>query len=157
MGLRKRFGIIWDIEKDLFGFDFDEIVQLAKDLKFKKRNLLKINATLFDPLELISPITLQGKLLFRSLCIDKSDWNDELDDIMKKKFLKFLNDLKNIKQLSMSRFIYETFKEQTCHIELHYFCDSSLQAYSSVIYICVITNLDVKVNLICSKTKVSPM
>ena len=29
--------------------------------------------------------------------------------------------------------------------------------YSSVIYIRVITNLDVKVNLICSKTKVSAM
>ena len=34
-------------------------------------------------------------------------------------------------------------------------CDSSLQAYSSVVYIRVTTNLDVKVNLICSKIKVS--
>ena len=65
--LRKVLGINWDIEKDLFVFDFDEIVQLAKDLKFTKRNLLKINATLFDPLGLISPITLQGKLLFKLL------------------------------------------------------------------------------------------
>ena len=91
------------------------------------------------------------------LCIDKSDWEDELNDIIKQKFLKFLNDLKNIKQISMSRFIYGAFKEQICNTELHCFCDSSLQAYSSVIYIRVITNLDVKVNLICSKTKVSPM
>ena len=157
LGLRKVLGINWDIEKDLFVFDFDEIVQLAKDLKFTKRNLLKINATLFDPLGLISPITLQGKLLFKLLCIDKSDWDDELDDIIKQKFLKFLNDLKIIKQISMSRFIYGAFKEHICNIELHCFCDSSLQAYSSVIYIRVITNLDVKVNLICSKTKVSPM
>ena len=157
LGLRKVLGINWDIEKDLFVFDFDEIVQLAKDLKFTKRNLLKINATLFDPLGLISPITLQGKLLFKLLWINKSDWDDELDDIIKQKFLKFLNDLKIIKQISMSRFIYGAFKEQICNIELHCFCDSSLQAYSSVIYIRVITNLDVKVNLICSKTKVSPM
>ena len=45
LGLRKVLGINWDIEKDLFVFDFDEIVQLAKDLKFTKRNLLTINAT----------------------------------------------------------------------------------------------------------------
>ena len=102
-------------------------------------------------------MTVQGKLLFKLLCIDKSDWDDELDDIIKQKFLKFLNDLKIIKQISMSRFIYGAFKEQICNIELHCFCDSSLQAYSSVIYIRVITNLDVKVNLISSKTKVSPM
>ena len=57
----------------------------------------------------------------------------------------------------MSRFIYGAFKEQICNIELHCFCDSSLQAYSSVIYICVITNLGVKVNWICSKIKVLSM
>ena len=137
--------------------DIDEVVQLAKDLKFRKRNLLKINATFFDPLGLIFAITLQGNLLFKSLCIDKSDWHDELDDIIKQKFLKFLNDLKIIKEISMSRFIYRAFKEQICNIELHCFWDSSLQAYSSAIYIRVITNLDVKVNLIFRKTKVSPI
>ena len=82
-------------------FDFDEIVQLAIDLKFTKRSLLKINATLSDPLGLISPTTLQGKLLFKLLCIDKSDWDDELDDIIKQKFLRFSNNLKIIKQISM--------------------------------------------------------
>ena len=73
MELRKVLGFNWDVEKDLFVFDFDEIVQLAKYLKFRKRNLLKINATLFDPLGLTSPIILQGKLLFKLLCIDNSD------------------------------------------------------------------------------------
>ena len=73
MELRKVLGFNWDVEKDLFVFDFDEIVQLAKYLKSRKRNLLKINATLFDPLGLTSPITLQGKLLFKLLCIDNSD------------------------------------------------------------------------------------
>ena len=77
--------------------------------------------------------------------------------LLNKNFLKFLNDLKNSKQISVSRFIYGAFKVQICNIELHCFCDSLLQAYSSVIYIRVITNLDVKVNLICSKTKVSAM
>ena len=125
LGLRKVLGINWDIEKDLFVFDFDEIVQLAKDLKFTKRNLLKINATLFDPLGLISPITLQGKLLFKLLCIYKSDWDDGLNDIIKQKFLKFLNDLKNIKEISMSRAIHEAFKKQICNVESYCFCDSS--------------------------------
>ena len=91
--------------------DIDEVVQLAKDLKFRKRILLKINATFFDPLGLISAITLQGNLLFKSLCIGKSDWRDELNDIIKQKFLKFLNDLKIIKEISLSRFIYRAFKE----------------------------------------------
>ena len=48
-------------------------------------------------------------------------------------------------------------KEQICNSELLYVCNSLLQAYSSVIYIRVINNLGVKVNLICSKTKASAM
>ena len=126
-------GINWNIEKDLFVFDFDKIIQLAKDLNFVKRNLLKINATFLDSLGLISPMAIQGKLLFKVLCLDKSDWDDELNDIIKQKFLKFLNDLKNSRQISMSRFIYGVFKEQIDNIELHCFCDSSLQAYSGVL------------------------
>ena len=125
LGLRKVSGINWDIEKDLFVFDFDDIVQLAKDLKFTKINLLKINATLFDPLGLISLLTLEGKLLFKLLCIYKSDWDDGLNDIIKQKFLKFLNDLKNIKEISMSRAIHEEFKKQICNVESYCFCDSS--------------------------------
>ena len=42
---RKVLVINWDIAKNLFVFDFNEIIQLPKDLKFTKRNLLKINAT----------------------------------------------------------------------------------------------------------------
>ena len=42
LGLRKVLRINWDMETDLFVFDFDETVQLAKDMKFTTRNLLKI-------------------------------------------------------------------------------------------------------------------
>ena len=73
MGLRKILGINWDIEKDVFVFISDEIIQLPKYLKFTKRNLSKINATFFYPLGHISPIALEGKLLFKLLCITKSD------------------------------------------------------------------------------------
>ena len=129
LGLKKVLGINWGIEKDLFVFQFDENVQLARDLKFTKRNLFKINATLFDPLGFIFAIALQRKLLFKLLRIDKSNWDDELDDIIKENFLKFLNHLKIIKHVSTSRFIYGAFNEQICNFELHCFCDSSLQAY----------------------------
>ena len=113
MGFRKVLEINWEIGKDLFVFNFDENIQLAEDLKFTKRNLLKTNATFFDLLGLISPITLQGKLLLKLLCISKTDWViEELNDIIKQKFLKFSIDLKNMKQSFMSRHIFGTIKEQ---------------------------------------------
>ena len=73
MEFRKILGINWDIEKDFFVFIFDEIIQLPKGLKFTQGNLLKINATFFDQLGHISPITLPGKLFFKLSCVTKSD------------------------------------------------------------------------------------
>ena len=87
------------------------------------------------------------------LCIDKSYWDGELNNIIEQKFLTFLNDLKNVKQTSKLRFIYTAFKEQIYNIELHCFCDSSLQACSSAIYIYVNADLGVKANLICRKNQ----
>ena len=81
-------------------FNFDEIIPLKRNLI--KQNLLKINAAFFDLLGLISSITLQRKLLFKLLCIDKGDWGNELNDIIIQKSLKFLNDLGKIKQISMT-------------------------------------------------------
>ena len=74
-------------------------------LKKKKKKLLKINTAQFDPLGLISPMSMYRQEY-------KSNWNDELNDIIKQKFLKVLNDLKNIKLISMKIFIYGYFKKE---------------------------------------------
>ena len=77
----KVLRINWEIVKNLFVFDSDKIFQLAKDLKFTKKYILKINASFFDALGHIFPINLQGKLLYLKLsCIDKSDWDNELSN-----------------------------------------------------------------------------
>ena len=62
-----------------------KLFNLQRFKVYKKKNLWNI----FDPLGLISPIILQGKLLFKLLVIDESDWDDKLNDIIKQKFLKF--------------------------------------------------------------------
>ena len=70
-------GVNWDIKNDLVVFDFTNIWSLAKSLTLTKRNLWKGNA-IFLSIETCFVITLQGKLLFKLLCIDKSDWVNEL-------------------------------------------------------------------------------
>ena len=43
-------------------------------------------------------------------------------------------------------------------IEFHGFCDASEKAYGAIIYICSIdTSKNVKVNILCSKSKVAPL
>ena len=65
---RKVLGLNWDTDADDFMFDLEDICHTAEKLDVTKRNILHIAALFFDPLGLISPITLQPKLIFQELC-----------------------------------------------------------------------------------------
>ena len=43
-----------------------------------KRSLRQLDAKVFDPLGLLSPFTITMKFQFRSLCVEKVDWDVEL-------------------------------------------------------------------------------
>ena len=68
---RKALGKNWDLAADTIVFYFDELVNEAFSLPMTKRSILKINAKLSDPLGLTSPITIQFKMLFQVICINK--------------------------------------------------------------------------------------
>ena len=81
---RKVLGINWDLEADTLIFHFDELVDEAFSLPMTKRSILKISAKIFDPLGLISPISIQSKMLFQIICTSKFSWDDSLPkDLLK--------------------------------------------------------------------------
>ena len=81
---RKVLGINWDLEADTIIFYFDELVNEAFLLPMTKRSILKISAKIFDPLGLISPISIQFKMLFQIICTNKFSWDDSLpNDLLK--------------------------------------------------------------------------
>ena len=60
--------MIWDIVKYKFQFSFDEIYESAMKLTFTKQNVLRISATFYDPLGIISLLLFQTRLLFKNIC-----------------------------------------------------------------------------------------
>ena len=64
---RKVLGLNWNTGADDFIFDFEIICRTAEKLDVTKRNILRVAALFFEPLGLISPITLQPKLIFQEL------------------------------------------------------------------------------------------
>ena len=125
-----------------------------KDINTTKRNILKLIGTIFDPLGLIAPIVLQLKLLFKNLCADKYDW----DSILSKEYLniwyKFINELNSLKSISVDRFALCNCKDK--QVDLHGFCDSSIDAYCACVYVRVVCQHGVKVNLLTSKCRLAP-
>lgn len=58
-------------------------------MKLTKQGILVKLATIYDPLGLISPKTLCGKLIYRSVCNKKRAWDTQLSRDMVKAWLKW--------------------------------------------------------------------
>ena len=75
-GCHKVLGLPWDLESDSISFSFEKLVERARGMRPKKRNLLSLLAGLFDPLGVNSPMIVPMKMLFQTLCCEKRDWDD---------------------------------------------------------------------------------
>ena len=63
----------WNIDKDIFVFELNDIAESGLGLVYTKWNILKIGASFFDLLGLVCPVVLQANLLFQELCELKVD------------------------------------------------------------------------------------
>jgi hypothetical protein len=80
----KLLGLKWDKTADTISVEFP-----AGTPATTKRELLASLARIYDPLGLASPLTLQGKLVFRDVCDSKIGWDHDLPEHLQKRWLKF--------------------------------------------------------------------
>ena len=149
-------GINWDLEKDNFIFDFKNIIALCEKMVMTKRNVLRISSSFYDPLGLISPITVLSKCVFQILCKEKLDWDCVIPDDIMKKWTRFISCLKLFDPIQVPRFVIYPV-EKTISIQLHGFCDSSLSSYCACIYLRRETVTGIYIDLLTAKTKVAPL
>ena len=154
---RRVLGLNWNIDKDIFVFEFSDIAESGLGLVYTKRNILKISASFFDPLGLVCPVVLQAKLLFQELCELKVDWDEVVDGDVAKKWDRFLKDLKDCRSICMPRFVLSYVCEKIVSLELHGFCDSSNVTYAPAVYVRVLKSVGAVVDLLSAKSKVSPL
>ena len=58
--IRNVLGLKWNINTDTFVFSFEEIIKCTCDESWSKWSILKAGARFYDPLGMISPITIQA-------------------------------------------------------------------------------------------------
>ena len=148
----KVLGSIWNTANDQFTFNLSDPSHEAKLLPTTKWLLLKISAKIFDLLGLLSPFTIQWKVLFQALCHEHTDWDEQLKDTWRNEF----HSLQSFKRWTV--FAFDNKFSQLKFAQLHCFSDASEKAYAATIYIRLVYNDGhVDVNLIASKTKVAPL
>ena len=153
---KRVLGLEWDIYTDEFVLRFDDFLQKSIGVKWTKRKILSISASVYDPLGFVSPITAKLKTIFQLLCKDKLGWDENLPSEIESVWIKLLDSLRVNTVFRVSRFCFGKLENITL-VEVHGFSDSSIEAYCAVVYLRLVTSLGVRVCFLASKTKVAPL
>lgn len=147
----KTLGLRWNTERDYFHFS----VKLDEHASSTKRGILSEITRLFDPLGLVGPVVVIGKLVIRKLWALKLDWDEDLPSDIKNEWLAFRTSLCELNKCRIYRWLHSSIEHE---FEVHGFCDASEAAYGAVIYLRAMdSNGVVHSNLICSKSRIAPI
>ena len=153
----KVLGVKWDSDADQIKLELTHVVEYSKSLPPSKRSVLSIAAKIFDPLGLLSLYTVNLKSFFQELCINKVDWDDELQGSYRQRFYCLLSELEKLPSIQINRCLFKEGKTVES-IEIHGFSDASERAYAAVVYLRVLYKSgEVEVRFISSKAKVAPI
>ena len=96
-----------------------------------KRGVLRKLVKVYDPLGLVSPVTLKGKLIFRDVCDEKQPWDAKVKEPIAQRRKKWEQSLP-LRQLVPRSIV--SYQEPLQDIELHAFGDGSQQGVGATVY-----------------------
>ena len=127
----KALGIKWDVS-------VDQLIYVRKEVEpvtvVTNRYMLSSVSTMYDPLGLVIPVVIRGRMLFQQATKFKLDWDDPVPSELTVKWVYWWNDLKNLSTVLFDRCVIPSeFLDGA--IELRHFCDGSQQAYGACSYV----------------------
>lgn len=123
-------GIIWNKDKDTLRFRANLAQHDTENIT--KRIILKVLASVYDPIGIISPVLTPAKKLFQDACASNSGWDDPLPPHMICSWKKWLSNMKNLQAYDIPRCIRKT--KTICTVELHVYSDGGETGYGSVAF-----------------------
>ena len=93
--IQKVSVIEWDKINDIFIIDLHKIFAYGFDFPIAKRNILRLIASICDPLRIMSKLSVLVKNYFQKLTNLRNNWNTGLNFEMTLKWLKLFNSLQS--------------------------------------------------------------
>ena len=119
-----------------------------------KRNVVAMMARFFDPLGIMSPVTVRFKMFLQTLCKEKIGWDDPFSAELPAEWNCLLKTL----QRSTAVSIHQCYNPQPFRaVQLVGFCDASIKAYAAVVYLRFEHDDEVCMRFVAAKTRVSPL
>lgn len=149
----RALGVHWDVEKDDIKFK----VRIT-DKPLTRRGFLSIVSSMFDPLGLVSPVTLRAKSILQTLCRQRLAWDDQIPVKEAKEWERWLHTLPDLEKISVTRCYKQQCFEQVRNVQLHIFSDGSELGNGACAYL-RLTNEDgiVSCSIVAGKSRLAPI
>ena len=149
----RSLGVLWDTNNDHFTFKHE-----APSKPDTRRGVLSTVASVFDPLGIISPFILKGRIIVQETCRIKSDWDTPLSSSLSKLWSDWKSDLPNVHKVKVPRCVTPKSFGKIKAAQLHTFADASTNGHGHCTYLRLVdTNHKVHVALLASKARVNPI
>ena len=157
-GVHKILGIQWDTARDDFHFDIKEVASAMESSEPTKRSVVSATAKFFDPLGIVSPVTILFKMFAQQLCEARIGWDEPLTGELLKQWKCLLVTLRSAKAIVVPRFLCPSGIGSIQSAKLVGFCDASSKAYAAVVYLRLESEEHkVSVQFVAAKTRVAPV
>ncbi|XP_062701454.1 uncharacterized protein LOC115254319 [Aedes albopictus] len=163
-GLPDRvLGMLWNSEEDVIHFvtamreNIKKIIQ--EDARPTKRQVLQCVMTLFDPVGLLAPYLIFGRVLIQDIWRAGTKWDEQVDDSIFQRWRDWVKILQDIDEVRIPRCYFRCANRLSLdRIQLHIFVDASPAAYSCACYFRIINAQGkAEVALVAAKAKVAPL
>jgi len=150
--IQRALGVSWEIERDTLGLKIQ-----PKDQPVTRRGVLSVVSSVYDPLGLVCPFVLRAKLVLQSACRLNFAWDEELDEHHRTEWLKWLDELSQLKYSCARSLVPEGFGN-VVQASLHHFADASEVAYGTASYIRLMnTEGQIHCSFLLGKSRLSPL
>ncbi|XP_060567693.1 uncharacterized protein LOC132726393 [Ruditapes philippinarum] len=149
----RALGVLWNVNEDKICFK----VKLEKK-PFTRRGILSVVSSIYDPLGLVSPVTLQAKGIVQSLCRLKIGWDDQIPHNISNEWQTWLSTLSSLEKLSVNRWYRPQGFGTVRNTQLHIFSDGSERGYGACAYLRFVDVHDnVHCSLVIGKSHLAPI
>ena len=127
--VERALGMLLDLKEDIFTFTQEE-----EKYQNTKRGILSFTASIFDPPGILTPFTLEPKLLIQKLWSWEIDWDEKILLDLQLRWEKWQLDFQNVTKVYIPRW-YRFHQANNAKIKLIVFYDASAVAYGCVAYL----------------------
>ena len=148
----KALGVVWDVENDKLKVNLNKN---SVDVT-TRREIASQLASYFDPLGMIAPCILGGKLILQRVAQAKFDWDDKLPDDILHSWNLWIAEFNALSSVSLDRYCFPEGEipsaDDNVKYQLHGFSDASNNALSCVVYLRRIVNGKAAVSFVFGKS-----